>query len=290
MKKILTLILALLLLLLCLASCDSLKHEHITGDWKYNEYGHWQPITCSLNTCHIEEAPISDHVDNNTDNICDICGYTQIVSVKYNNINIEALKTLSQVSQIISIHISTVSELGVEPEPDVPLDSNNSQSDYVTIGTAASDEMPPYAISCNIPTIYSTDNADIPIVLNFGLIEGCYIETEQYSKIMLRAENGKNQIIAIKFINIEEILSSEYAVKSIWDENRERIIGFDYSHTESIVLPLSLFSGTSGQIHIGLYECSSTDKETMKLGSGAYIVLSYTRNESSISISAEAVR
>ena len=325
MKKILSLILALMLLLLCLASCDSSKHEHITGDWKYNEYGHWQPITCSLNTCHIEEAPISDHVDNNTDNICDICGYTQmlsteqptdsntecvhtygewqydetyhwcdwscsldlcdidttgehidkdgdnvcdtcnyiilncvhtygewqynethhwcdwscslnmcriettgehfdedengicdkcgyfppinsdvtgfnlqkivfaslesinrtpnndsdvinginetikansnaydviefcfyfdgnvseelfenmhhtdivqandptrmIVRVKYNNINIEALKTLSQVSQITSIHISTASDLGVEPEPDVPLDSNNSQS------------------------------------------------------------------------------------------------------------------------------------------------------------------
>lgn len=554
MKKILPLILALMLLLLCLASCDSSKHEHITGDWKYNEYGHWQPIICNLNTCHIEEAPLLEHVDDNDDNICDTCSYVilnsqttndtpvcsrinlcyhgnkdasitiedagicselmtlitkadgtqgesskgyygvpytltiyfegneapfvfclwsdsqystseqrdaegyqyffnddlsdlyqyleekypdefwysnnsqsgdsntecvhtygewqydetyhwcdwscsldlcdidttgehfdedendvcdkcgyfppinsdvmgfnlqkivfdslentkrtptkdtdvidginstikmgsnaydaiefcfyyngnvseelfedmhysnivqaneptrMIVRVKYNNINIEALKTLSQVSQITSIHISTVSELGVEPEPDVPLDSNNSQSDYVTIGTVVSDEMPPYAISCKIPTVYSTDNADIPIVLNFGLIEGCYIETEQYSKIMLRAENGKNQIIAIKFINIEEILSSEYAVKSIWDENRKRIIGFDYSHTESIVLPLSLFSGTSGQIHIGLYECSSTDKETMKLGSGAYIVLSYTRNESSISISAEVVR
>lgn len=264
MKKILSLSLALMLLLLCLASCDSSKHEHITGDWKYNEYGHWQPITCSLNTCHIEEAPISDHVDNNTDNICDICGYTQM--------------------------LSTEQPTDSNTECVLPLDSNNSQSDYVTIGTVVSDEMPPYAISCKIPTVYSTDNADIPIVLNFGLIEGCYIETEQYSKIMLRAENGKNQIIAIKFINIEEILSSEYAVKSIWDENRKRIIGFDYSHTESIVLPLSLFSGTSGQIHIGLYECSSTDKETMKLGSGAYIVLSYTRNESSISISAEVVR
>ena len=213
-----------------------------------------------------------------------------IVRVKYNNINIEALKTLSQSSQIKSIHISAASELGVEPEPDVSIDQNGSLSGYVTIGTAVSDEMPPYAISCKIPTVYSTDNADIPIILNFGLIEGCYIETEKYSKIMLKAENDENHIIAIKFINIEEIISSEYAVKSIWDENREWIIGFDYSHTESIVLPLSLFSGASGQIHIGLYECSSTDLETMKLGSGAYIVLSYTRNESSISISAEVVR
>ena len=68
MKKILTLILALMLLLLCLASCDSSKH---------NEYGHWQPITCNLNTCNLEETPISDHTDDNDDNICDVCGYTQ---------------------------------------------------------------------------------------------------------------------------------------------------------------------------------------------------------------------
>lgn len=435
MKKILSLILALMLLLLCLASCDSSKHEHITGDWKYNEYGHWQPITCSLNTCHIEEAPISDHVDNNTDNICDICGYTQmlsteqptdsntecvhtygewrydetyhwcdwscsldlcdidttgehfdedengicdkcgyfppinsdvtgfnlqkivfdslesinrtpnndsdvinginetikansnaydviefcfyydgnvseelfenmhhtdivqandptrmIVRVKYNNINIEALKTLSQVSQITSIHISTVSELGVEPEPDVPLDSNNSQSGYLSIGTQSSDVMSSYAISCKIPQEYGTDNTDIPILLSFGLVEGCEADTDSYAEIVLKAENNDGQTVIIKRINISEILKTEYLAESVWDENREWVIGFNYSHTESIVLPISLFSGTSGQIHIGLYECSSTDSETMQLGSGAYIVLYYTRNESSITISAEEVR
>ena len=491
MKKILSLILALMLLLLCLASCDSSKHEHITEDWKYNEYGHWQPITCSLNTCNLEESPISDHVDDNTDNICDICGYKKmliteqptdsntecvhtygewqydetyhwcdwscsldlcdidttgehidkdgdsvcdtcnyiilncvhtygewqynethhwcdwscslnmcriettgehfdedengvcdkcgyfppinsdvmgfnlqkivfdslentkrtptkdtdvidginstikmgsnaydsiefcfyyngnvseelfedmhysnivqaneptrmIVRVKYNNINIEALKTLSQSSQITSIHISAASELGVEPEPDVPLDSNNSQSgdsnNFVTIGTAVSDVMPPYAISCKIPTEYSTDNTNIPIILSFGLVEGCDADTDNYSEIVLRAENDEGQTIIIKRINISEILKSEYFVESVWDDNREWIIGFNYTHKESFALPLSLFSGTSGQIHIGLYECSSVDVEDNRYGSGAYIVLSYTRNESIISISAEVVR
>ena len=487
MKKILSLILALMLLLLCLASCDSSKHEHITEDWKYNEYGHWQPITCSLNTCNLEESPISDHVDDNTDNICDICGYKKmlsteqptdsntecvhtygewqydetyhwcdwscsldlcdidttgehidkdgdsvcdtcnyiilncvhtygewqynethhwcdwscslnmcriettgehfdedengvcdkcgyfppinsdvmgfnlqkivfdslesgkqtpnndsdvidginatikmgsnaydaiefcfyyngnvseelfedmhysnivqaneptrmIVRVKYNNINIEALKTLSQSSQIISIHISAASDLGVEPEPDVPIDPNDSPNGYLTIGTQSSDVMSSYAISCKIPQEYSTDNTDIPILLSFGLIEGCDADTDNFSEIVLRAENDDGQTVIIKRINISEILKAEYLAESVWDENQERIIGFNYTHTESIVLPLSLFAGTSGQIHIGLYECSSIDLETMKLGSGAYVVLTYTRNESSISISAEAVR
>ena len=40
---------------------------NITGDWKYNEYGHWQPIICNLNTCHIEETPLLEHVDDNND-------------------------------------------------------------------------------------------------------------------------------------------------------------------------------------------------------------------------------
>ena len=179
-------------------------------------------------------------------------------------------------------------------EPDVPIDSNNSQSgdnnNYVTIETAVSDVMPPYAISCKIPTEHSTDNTTIPIILSFGLVEGCDADTDNYSEIVLSAENDEGQTIIIKRINISEILKSEYFVESVWDDNREWIIGFNYTHRESFALPLSLFSGTSGQIHIGLYECSSTDLETMKLGSGAYIVLSYTRNESSISISAEAIR
>lgn len=570
MKRIFAISICAIMCVMLLASCEK-SCVHTYGDWQYNEYGHWQPITCSLNTCNLEESPISDHVDDNTDNICDICGYTKmssteqptdsntecvhtygewqydetyhwcdwscsldlcdidttgehidkdgdsvcdtcnyiilncvhtygewqynethhwrdwscslnmcriettgehfdedengvcdkcgyfppinsdvmgfnlqkivfdslentkrtptkdtdvidginstikmgsnaydaiefcfyyngnvseelfedmhysnivqaneptrmIVRVKYNNINIEALKTLSQSSQIISIHISAASDLGVEPEPDIPMvdaevpdvlikiekwngdkfegtvvnhlisyleagdkvlvvcdnqtmasetlypigtlvivrfgrfDANvqpnilyaeavengekygNDNNNYVTIGTAVSDVMSSYAISCKIPQEYSTDNTDIPILLSFGLIEGCDADTDNFSEIVLRAENDDGQTVIIKRINISEILKIEYLAENVWDENREWIIGFNYTHTESIVLPLSLFAGTSGQIHIGLYECSSTDLETMKLGSGAYIVLYYTRNESSISISAAVVR
>ena len=66
-------------------------------------------------------------------------------------------------------------------------------------------------------------------------------------------------------------------------------VGFDYSYTESHTLPLSLFSGDSGQVYISLDECNSADLDGL-LGAGAYIVLYYTCNESSISISAEPIR
>ena len=75
MKRILSLALAIFSLMLGLVGCDSSKHEHITGDWQYNESGHWQPIICSLNACNLEETPISDHADENGDHKCDVCGY-----------------------------------------------------------------------------------------------------------------------------------------------------------------------------------------------------------------------
>lgn len=164
-----------------------------------------------------------------------------------------------------------------------------SNDDYVTIGTVVSDVMPPYAISCKIPKEYGTDNTDIPILLSFGLIEGCDADTDRFSEIVLIAENNEGQSVIIKRFNISEILKSEYFVESVWDDNREWIIGFNYTHKESFALPLSLISGASGQIHIGLYECTNADSEVNNFGNGAYIVLNYARNESSISISIEAL-
>ena len=47
---------------------------HTKGDWEHNEYGHWQPIVCSLNSCDLEESPLYDHVDENYDGVCNVCG------------------------------------------------------------------------------------------------------------------------------------------------------------------------------------------------------------------------
>lgn len=82
MKKTLFLVLGIFLLILCLVGCNSVKHEHITGEWEYSGSGHWQSITCNLNTCNLEETPMLDHVDDNNDNICDVCGYTKMLSAE----------------------------------------------------------------------------------------------------------------------------------------------------------------------------------------------------------------
>ena len=104
----------------------------------------------------------------------------------------------------------------------------------------------------------------------------------------MKAENRDGQSIAIRQIEINNILKPEYVVESVWDENREWVIDFKYTHTEGINLPLSLFSGESGYISILLAECSSNDSAQSELGAGAYIILYYTHSETSITISTEA--
>lgn len=72
MKKMFALMLVIFLFVACLVSCN---HKHIKGEWEYDENGHWQPITCNLNSCNLEETPVYDHIDDDEDGYCDICNY-----------------------------------------------------------------------------------------------------------------------------------------------------------------------------------------------------------------------
>ena len=320
MKQTLSMLIALLLCLFAFASCDNVSFQNDDSQTTNDT-----PVCSRINLCYHGNKDTSITIED-----AGICSELMTLITKADGTQGESSKGYYGVPYTLTIYfegneaplvfclwsdsqystseqrdaegyqyffnddLSDLYQYLEEKYPDEFWYSNNSQSgdnnNYVTIETAVSDVMPPYAISCKIPTEHSTDNTTIPIILSFGLVEGCDADTDNYSEIVLRAENDEGQTIIIKRINISEILKSEYFVESVWDDNREWIIGFNYTHRESFTLPLSLFSGTSGQIYIGMYECSSTDLETMKLGCGAYIVLSYTCNESSISISAEVVR
>ena len=75
MKKIVISILAFVFILFCFASCDSLKHEHIT-DEKYssNEESHWKNVTCTWDCCKLNIVTEA-HIDEDKNNICDACEY-----------------------------------------------------------------------------------------------------------------------------------------------------------------------------------------------------------------------
>lgn len=74
MKKSLTILICAIMCVTLLVSCNSLKHEHINGEWEYNETHHWQGITCTWNKCDFDMQP-AEHIDEDENDICDACGY-----------------------------------------------------------------------------------------------------------------------------------------------------------------------------------------------------------------------
>ena len=79
MRKVLISIFAVVFVLLCFASCDSLKHEHITDDkWSHNEHSHWKNITCSWNWCQFDIVT-EEHKDDDGNLLCDVCGFEMSV-------------------------------------------------------------------------------------------------------------------------------------------------------------------------------------------------------------------
>lgn len=75
MKKLISLSLVLMILVTCLASCDTLMHKHINGDWEMDETHHWQKVNCSWNICKSYATSYGEHCDNDGDYVCDECGY-----------------------------------------------------------------------------------------------------------------------------------------------------------------------------------------------------------------------
>ncbi|MBQ7363629.1 MAG: hypothetical protein IJW48_04155 [Clostridia bacterium] len=76
MKKLLALSLALILIF-CSTSCDLSEHKHTKSGWKYTETEHWRVLECNRDNCVLEQEAydLGNHNDENSDNICDVCGY-----------------------------------------------------------------------------------------------------------------------------------------------------------------------------------------------------------------------
>lgn len=81
MKKFLAILICAIMCVTLLASCDSLKHEHIKGEWEHNETQHWQGVTCTWNKCDFNISS-EDHIDEDENDICDVCGYEYVFIFK----------------------------------------------------------------------------------------------------------------------------------------------------------------------------------------------------------------
>lgn len=84
MKRIFCVIISVLCLTLCLCACDY-RHEHAPGEWKYTESEHWRLPECGRANCAVEDVvyDYGTHVDQNTDGVCDVCGYAGVAQCPY---------------------------------------------------------------------------------------------------------------------------------------------------------------------------------------------------------------
>ena len=165
---------------------------------------------------------------------------------------------------------------------------NDNNVNTIIVGTKPSNGGGPvsqYALSAKIPERYELSETGIPFSVSYG-IDGTGVNWDCFADIVLKVSNEDGHIVVLKALGIGEILQPDYAVQSLWDDNHEQVIGFEYSCTESYALPLSLFSGDSGQIWISLRECNRADLDGL-IGAGAFTTFYYTRYGTSIYISTE---
>ena len=84
MKKTFTFLICIITCLTLLWSCNILEHEHTMSGWKYNENEHWRQPVCGRNDCIVqaEVHDLGEHVDEDENEICDVCGYKGIQYAK----------------------------------------------------------------------------------------------------------------------------------------------------------------------------------------------------------------
>ena len=81
MKKTLFSVIGLVMLLCILTSCNMpWKHEHIWGDWEYDNETHWRFTACKTHARKIDPTD-SSHIDEDGDLACDVCGATHTHTV-----------------------------------------------------------------------------------------------------------------------------------------------------------------------------------------------------------------
>lgn len=81
MKKYL--LIGLIMFILLLASCN-LAHKHKKSQWYYNDIEHWRVYECEEDNQEVFD--LGKHIDENNDNLCDICNYYLSKEIENNNL------------------------------------------------------------------------------------------------------------------------------------------------------------------------------------------------------------
>ena len=164
--------------------------------------------------------------------------------------------------------------------------STPTQSGNETPGGSgtSSEASSPFVAHCEIQSEFSAEDVYVSVKFSFGLVEGCGFGSSRFTELIVYMKNIDGEDCIIRQFDSKEFEQPEYAAKPVWNEDHNHIIDFEYSHTETIDIPLSMFSGDSGRIWIGFHACTDHGLEQHIIGDVGGVWLYYEYNEASHSI------
>lgn len=251
MKKTLTVVLITLICLVAFASCEK-NCEHITGEWEHNETGHWQPIICSLNTCDLEETPIYDHIDEDTDGVCDVCGYKPDDNLNDNSDN-NSNNNANNDTNNNNGDANNNTDDNSNDNSNTTENGGNGTTNVVedgmvrTVLNGGSQGAPslPYYVSTEI--VKRCLIADGTVNANIYLGHDGWIEDElkNYTfSIVAYYNNGKNYVEVANGIDYSSNMY-DVTIKDLWDGDDYKGYVVNYSQFEEIQLDISSMLGVS---------------------------------------------
>ena len=164
------------------------------------------------------------------------------------------------------------------------------EDDYIVVKTPVGSEPGnPYMISAKIPTQCSASDEYVPISLSYGVVMVGPVKDQPLNSYMvLYLQNDEENIAILKRID-RQLFLTEYSIEILWDEDRMWAIDYIYSHTETILFPLSLCSKDSGRIWIVLADGTSDEMDEIVADGYVFCVSSvcfdYVRSGTNITFS-----
>lgn len=110
MKKFFSFMLAFCMIIPCVFMLSACSHEHTFAEtWTFNDTHHWHASTCEHSA---EKKDYAEHVDENEDDICDVCKHGQVATigeVGYTSLEsaVDAIQTGEEIVLFADIDLST---------------------------------------------------------------------------------------------------------------------------------------------------------------------------------------
>ena len=110
-------------------------HEHILGEWQYDESYHWRSCECNWDMCDVDIS--GEHYDDDGNSVCDACGYEMTEIPTPTNHFLRNQLGCEWLNEIVAEDIAEIKMIsgGGGPLPPVSKTHISSSSNYAVISS-----------------------------------------------------------------------------------------------------------------------------------------------------------